>query len=39
MGIGVKDEAAKVTSVEIQLAFLPVKINRPNITLTTTQDL
>jgi hypothetical protein len=36
MGRGIKDEAAKVTSVEIQLAFLPVKINCLNITLTAT---
>jgi len=33
---GVKDEAAKEISVEIQLVFLPVKINCLNITLTAT---
>jgi hypothetical protein len=36
MGRVVKDEVTKVTSVEIQLAFLPVKINYLNITLTAT---
>jgi len=35
-GRGLKAEAAKVTSVEIQLAFLPVEINCLNITVATT---